>query len=78
MQVKNKIWMTGSLDWFAYIGDEEIFLGRREVPYPLEEGDAWSNQYGDSFRVEKGEIRILARGEYADGGGDDPEHGKSE
>ena len=56
MAIKNKMWMTGNLDWFAYIGDEEVFLGRREVPYPLDEGDRWTNQFGDSFRVEGGEI----------------------
>jgi len=49
--------MTGNLDWFARLGDEEVFLGRREVPVPLEEGDSWTNEYGDLFRVEEDEIR---------------------
>ena len=62
MAIKNKIWMTGNLDWFAYIGDEELFLGRREVPYPLDEGDSWVNQFGDRFRVENDEIVRLERG----------------
>ena len=62
MTIKNKMWMTGNLDWFAYIGDEEVFLGRREVPYPLDEGDSWSNQFGDRFRVENDEIVWLERG----------------
>ncbi|TWJ32998.1 hypothetical protein [Geobacter argillaceus] len=62
MAIKNKIWMTGNLDWFAYIGDEELFLGRREVPYPLDEGDSWTNQFGDRFRVENDEIVRLERG----------------
>jgi hypothetical protein len=48
--------MTGNLEWFAYLGDEEIFLGRREVPYPFREGDRWANEYGDSFRIVDGEI----------------------
>ena len=61
MQLKNKIWMTGSLEWFAYIGEDEVFLGRREVPYPLEEGDAWTNELGDVFRVEQSEIRLVER-----------------
>ncbi len=61
MELKNKIWMTGSLEWYAYIGDNEVFLGRREVPYPLTEGDTWTNEFGDVFRVEDGEIRLLER-----------------
>ena len=63
MELKNKIWMTGNLDWFAIIGDDEVFLGRREVPYPLDEGDSWTNELGDSFTVENGEIKRLGRGE---------------
>ncbi len=34
MALNTRIWMTGSLDWFGYIDDEEIFLGQREVPDP--------------------------------------------
>ena len=54
MELKNRIWMNGSLEWFAYIGDDEVFLGRREVPVPLEEGDIWINEFGDVFRVVNG------------------------
>ena len=36
--------MTGSLDWFALIDGQEVWLGRREVPAPIGEGDAWINQ----------------------------------
>ncbi|HTP66744.1 MAG TPA: hypothetical protein VMJ66_15235 [Geobacteraceae bacterium] len=61
MPLKTRIWMTGSLDWFALIGGEEVFLGRRQVPYPLEEGDSWTNGIGDIFRVENGEVRIVER-----------------
>jgi hypothetical protein len=61
LELKNKIWMTGSLEWFAYIGEDEVFLGRREVPYPLEEGDTWTNELGDVFRVEQGEIKLVER-----------------
>jgi hypothetical protein len=56
MELKNRIWMTGNLEWFAYLGDEMVFLGRREVPYPLREGDRWTNSYGDTFQVVDGEI----------------------
>ena len=63
MQLKTRIWMTGSLEWFALINDQEMFLGRREVPTPLEEGDRWVNEIGDVFQVIDGEIRYLERGE---------------
>jgi hypothetical protein len=63
MDIKNKMWMNGSLEWFAYIDEDEVFLGSREVPYPLEEGDKWINQYGDNFQVVDGEIRLLGRTE---------------
>ena len=53
--------MTGSLEWFALIGDEEMFLGRREVPSPLEEGDTWTNDFGSVFRVEHDEIRLVGK-----------------
>ncbi|GFO70090.1 hypothetical protein GMLC_36690 [Geomonas limicola] len=56
MEIKNKIWMNGSLEWYAYLGNDEVFLGAREVPMPLEEGDTWTNQYGDVFKVVDGEI----------------------
>lgn len=61
MELKTRIWMTGALEWFAYIGEQVVFLGRREVPYPLEEDDAWTNELGDSFQVVRGEIRMLGR-----------------
>ncbi len=61
LEIKTKIWMTGSLEWYAYIGEDEVFLGRREVPYPLEEGDAWTNDLGDVFLVEQGEIKLVER-----------------
>jgi hypothetical protein len=61
MELKNKIWMTGSLEWFAYIGENEVYLGSREVPYPLEEGDTWTNQYGDVFKIENCEIKVVGR-----------------
>lgn len=63
MEIKNTMWMNGSLEWFAYIGEDEVFLGCREVPIPLEEGDEWVNQYGDKFRIEDGEIQHLGRTE---------------
>lgn len=56
MELKNRIWMNGNLEWFAYLSDETVFLGRRAVPYPLREGDRWTNGNGDSFHVVHGEI----------------------
>lgn len=61
MTIKNKVWMNGNLEWFAYLGADEVFLGQREVPYPLSEGDTWTNAFGDVFRVEDGEIRRVER-----------------
>lgn len=61
MEIKNKIWMNGSLEWYAYIDDAEVFLGSREVPTPLEEGDKWTNIYGDVFQVIDGFIVLVER-----------------
>ena len=61
MVLKTRLWMTGSLEWFALLGDEEVFLGRREVPTPLEEGDSWTNEFGDVFCVEHDEIRLVGK-----------------
>lgn len=61
MEIRTKIWMTGSLDWFGYIGDEEVFLGRRNFPNPPEEGDEWTSEAGHMFRIENGEIRIVGK-----------------
>ncbi|TGU74288.1 hypothetical protein E4633_02120 [Geomonas terrae] len=61
MEIKNKIWMNGSLEWYAYIDDAEVFLGSREVPTPLEEGDKWTNAYGDVFQVIDGFIVLVER-----------------
>ena len=63
MNLKSKIWMTGSLEWFAYIEDEEVYLGKREVPSPLDEGDAWTNELGDMFKVLDGYIVLVGRTE---------------
>ncbi|MRR05380.1 MAG: hypothetical protein EG822_09115 [Deltaproteobacteria bacterium] len=56
MELKNRIWMNGNLEWFTYLGNETVFLGRREVPYPLREGDRWTNGHGEVFRIVSGEI----------------------
>lgn len=56
MSLNTILWMNGSLDWFALIKGEETFLGRREVPIPLGEGDSWINEYGDSFKIIEEEI----------------------
>ena len=63
MELKNKTWMTGDLEWYAYIGEDEVFLGKREVPIPLEEGDRWVNEYGDVFEIQDAEIRFVERKE---------------
>jgi len=63
MDIKNKIWMTGNLDWFAYVGNDEVWLGRREVPIPLENGDRWTNRMGFVFEVIDKEIVIVEKGE---------------
>jgi hypothetical protein len=54
--------MTGSLEWYTYINGEEVYLGRREFPYPLSEGDRWTTAQGDIFEVVDGEIRHFGRG----------------
>jgi hypothetical protein len=61
MMLKSKIWMTGSLEWYAFIGEEEIYLGKREVPSPLDEGDAWTNELGDMFKVVDGYILLVGK-----------------
>ena len=61
MEIKNRIWMTGSLDWYALVDGQEVWLGKREVPIPLEEGNAWINQIGDSFKIENGTIVHVGR-----------------
>lgn len=63
MELKSKIWMNGNLEWFAYINDDDMYLGKREVPVPLEEGDAWTNDLGDMFKVIDGVITHLGRTE---------------
>ena len=55
MELKNRIWMTGNLEWFAYL--ETMVLSRPQgIPYPLREGDRWTNGYDDTFHVVDGEI----------------------
>lgn len=61
MQLKTRIWMTGSLEWFAYIGDEEVYLGMKEFPNPPEEGDEWTNRLGMQFKIIDGEIKIVGQ-----------------
>ncbi len=56
MELKTKIWMTGALEWVALLNGEEVFLGKREVPIPLGEGDAWVNDLGDMFKIIDAEI----------------------
>jgi len=60
LELKNKIWMNGNLEWFAFLEgkEDEVFLGRREVPTPLAEGDSWTNELGDKFQVVDAEIHF--------------------
>lgn len=53
--------MTGALDWFGYIGSEEMFLGRRSFPNPPEDGDEWINEVGDIFKIIDGEITLMGK-----------------
>jgi hypothetical protein len=55
--------MTGALEWIAFIDNEEVYLGKREVPSPLDEGDQWTNELGDMFKVIEGEINPMGKTE---------------
>lgn len=60
--LKTKIWQTGALDWWAMLGNEDVYLGSREFPNPPEEGDEWTvRATGDRFRIVEGEIVHLGR-----------------
>jgi hypothetical protein len=61
LELKNKLWMNGNLEWFTYIGEDEVYLGKREVPTPLDEGNSWINELGDKFEIVDGEIKLLGR-----------------
>jgi hypothetical protein len=63
MALNTRIWMTGALEWFAFIDGEEVFLGKREVPAPLDEGDTWTNEIGDMFTVVGSEIKLVGKTE---------------
>lgn len=55
--LKTKIWQTGALEWWAMIGNEDVFLGSREFPVPPEDGDAWTvRATGEMFKIIDGEI----------------------
>jgi hypothetical protein len=45
------------------VGDQEMFLGQRSFPNPLEEGDEWTTETGDMFKVIDGEIRLMGKTE---------------
>jgi len=63
MELKTVIWMNGALDWFGYIGDEEMFLGHRSFPVPQEEGDEWTTEAGDMFKIIDGVITLMGKTE---------------
>lgn len=59
MALNTRLWMTGALEWIALIDGEETYLGKREVPSPLDEGDAWTNDLGHMFKVIDGDIKLV-------------------
>ena len=61
MELNTKIWMTGALEWIAFIDNQEVYLGKREVPIPLCEGDAWTSDLGDMFKVVNSEILLIGK-----------------
>lgn len=63
MELKTRLWMNGALEWIAFINNEQVYLGKREVPIPLGEGDAWINELGDMFRVVDAEIVLEGKTE---------------
>jgi hypothetical protein len=63
MELKTILWMTGALEWYGYVGDQEMFLGQRSFPNPLEEGDEWTTEIGDMFKVIDGEVRLMGKTE---------------
>ena len=46
---------------FGYIGDQEMFLGQRSFPNPPAEGDEWTNEAGDMFKIVDGVITLVGR-----------------
>jgi hypothetical protein len=55
--LKTKVWQTGALDWWAMLGNEDVYLGTREFPLPPEEGHEWHvKKSGDMFKIIDGEI----------------------
>lgn len=55
--LKTRLWQTGSLDWWAMIDNEDVYLGSREFPLPPEEGDEWHvKKTGDLFKIIDGEV----------------------
>ncbi|PLX85465.1 MAG: hypothetical protein C0617_04000 [Desulfuromonas sp.] len=60
--LKTKIWQNGALDWWGFIGNEDVFLGSREFPLPPDEGDEWVvRSTGERFKVIDGEIRLIGK-----------------
>jgi hypothetical protein len=55
--LKTKIWQTGALEWWGFIGGEDVFLGSREFPNPPEDGDEGVvRATGEVLRIVDGEI----------------------
>ena len=54
MELKNRIWMNGSLEWYAYLGQNEVYLGSQEVPFPFATGTAGPTATATSSRWSTG------------------------
>jgi len=62
--LKTKLWQTGALEWWAFIDNEDVYLGSREFPNPPEEGDEWVvRATGERFKIIGGEIRKVGQEE---------------
>ena len=55
-----KIWQNGALDWWAFIDNDDVYLGSREFPLPPEEGDEWLvRSTGQRFKIIDSEIKLI-------------------
>ncbi len=62
--LKTKLWQTGALEWWAMIGNEDVYLGSREFPMPPEEGDEWLvRSSGDRFKIIDSEVCLIGNEE---------------
>ncbi len=56
--LKTKLWQTGSLEWWGFIDNEDVYLGSREFPTPPAEGDEWTvKKTRERFKIVDGEVK---------------------